>query len=91
MMHRLTNELLNQLLLQLGFEAGDVTEKHHRVWRHPSSGCTLLLPANKAQESPRPAILLAVQAQLDQQGHLKPEAFQFFAVEGRLPVGTEAE
>jgi hypothetical protein len=43
-----TNKALNQLLLNLGFERGEVTKSNHQTWRHPDSGCRLVLPANKA-------------------------------------------
>jgi hypothetical protein len=85
MTNRLTNELLAQLLLTLGFEAGEVAERNHRVWRHPESGCTLLLPVNKTREAPRPADLVGIRAHLDLHGHLDETAFDSFAAEGRLP------
>jgi hypothetical protein len=87
MARRLTNKMLNQLLLNLGFEAGQVTEKNHRIWRHPESGCTLFLPANKMQESPRPADLIGIKAHLALHGHLDEDAFDYFAAEGSLPAG----
>ncbi len=86
MAHRLTNKKLNQLLLDLGFEQGEIAEKNHRVWRHPASGCILLLPGNKTLETPRPADLVGIKAQLDLHGHLDKEAFEFFVTEGKLPV-----
>ena len=82
---RLTYKLLNQLLANLGFQRGDVTERNHRVWRHPVSGCTLVLPDNKSLETPRPADLVGIQAQLDQQGHMDEDAFHRFASSGKLP------
>lgn len=60
--------------------------EHYRRWRHPESGCELLLPANKAQESPRPADLVGIKAQLDLQGHLDENAFELFVADGNLPV-----
>ncbi len=83
---RLTNSSLGQLLLDLGFEKGDVTKTHHRVWRHAESGCELLLPANKATDGPRPQDVVGIRAQLALQGHLDEEDFDFFAREGKLPV-----
>ncbi|NUQ65330.1 MAG: hypothetical protein HUU20_22920 [Pirellulales bacterium] len=82
----LTNQVLGQLLRELGFAPGDVTEKNHRVWRHPQSGCTLLLPANKTTELARPADIVGIKAQLHLQGHLDEAAFDLFATEGNLPV-----
>jgi len=81
----LTNGMLNQLLADLGFKPGAVTKKNHRVWRHPESDCTLLLPANKTDEAPRPADVDGVKVHLDVQGHLDEKTFESFVAEGRLP------
>ena len=86
MVYRLTNKMLDDLLLNLGFEQRDITEKNQRIWRHPESGCELLLPANKALQAPRPADVVGIRAHLDLQGHLDREAFELFASEGRLPA-----
>ncbi len=86
MANSFTYKLLNQLLVDLGFERGDLTEKNHRLWRHPESSCTLLLPDNKMTEAPRPADLIGVKAQLDLHGHLDEQAFESFAAAGKLPV-----
>jgi hypothetical protein len=91
MAHRLTNGMLNELLLHLGFEQGDISEKNHRVWRHPASGCTLLLPANKLTEAPRPADLAGVKAHLDLQGHLDEADFESFVAEGKVPIRSRGE
>jgi hypothetical protein len=87
MAYRITNEMLGQLLMRLGFERGDVTKKN-RVWRHPESGCTLLLPDNKMQEAPRPADLVGVKTHLHFQGHLDERDFDRFVAEGELPVSS---
>jgi len=86
MAHRLTNTNLTELLLDLGFEQGGPAEKNHRTWRHPESGCTLLLPVNKALESPRAADLVGIKAQLDMHGHVDEDSFEYFVREGHLPV-----
>ena len=91
MTHRLTNKLLAQLLSDLGFELGEAAEQNHHVWRHPDSGCTLLLPANKTLEPPRPADLIGIRAQLDLHGHLHEEDFDAFASEGRLPLRSAVQ
>ena len=91
MTFRLTNKLLAQLLSNLGFEQGETAEKNHRVWRHPDSGCLLLLPANKTQEAPRPADLIGIRAHLDLHGHLDEEDFDAFASEGRLPLRSSVQ
>ena len=86
MASRLTNNSLAELLLSLGFQQRDLTGTPHRAWRHPQSGCELVLPANKVMEAPRPANVVGVKAQLALHGHLDEEAFDFFAREGRLPA-----
>jgi hypothetical protein len=86
MAFRLTNENLTGLLKTLGFAPGDQVKNNYRRWRHPDSGCELLLPANKTQESPRPADLVGIKAQLDLQGHMDEDAFALFVAEGKVPV-----
>lgn len=85
MPQQLTYQRLNQLLINLGFTRGDVIEKHV-IWKHPQSGCILRLPENKAGETPRPADLVGIKAQLAMQGHLDEEAFDIFIAEGKLPA-----
>ncbi len=84
-MFKLTNKVLRELLVELGFERGQVTDKKHRVFRHPESGCTLLLPNNKSANAPRPADLVGVKTHLACQGHLDEEAFDHFVSAGKLP------
>lgn len=81
-----TNEHLTGLLKNLGFEPGDLVKNNCHRWRHPESGCELLLPANKTHESCRPADLVGIKAQLDLQGHLDEDAFELFVAEGKLPA-----
>ena len=83
---KITNKMLSQLLAELGFERGTVSDKNHQIWMHPESGCTLRLPFNKSQEAARPADLAGVRAHLDLQGHLAEEAFDYFIAEGKLPA-----
>ena len=85
---QLTNEKLIRLVKQLGFESGDLVKDNFRRWRHPDSGCELLLPTNKAQEAPRPADLVGTRAQLAFQGHLDEGAFDLFITEGKLPAAS---
>ncbi len=84
----LTNQLLNQLLSDLGFQPGEVSKRNHRTWRHPESGCVLFLPANKIEESPRPLDIVGIRAQLALQGHLDEDVFDVFAAEGKLPMSS---
>jgi hypothetical protein len=86
MTHRLTYESLSLLLSDLGFNPGETTKHNQRVWQHPKSGCTLVLPSNKVNESPRQADVLSIKAQLDFQGHLDADAFEAFIAEGHLPA-----
>jgi hypothetical protein len=82
----LTNHLLRQLLVELGFEQGAVTAKNHRVFRHPESGCVLFLPENRLSERPRPADVVGIRADLAYRGHLDEETFDRFVEEGKLPA-----
>lgn len=85
---QLTNEKLIGLVKQLGFDSGDLVKDNFRRWRHPESGCELLLPANKSQGAPRPADLVGIGAQLAFQGHLDEDAFDLFITEGKLPAAS---
>jgi hypothetical protein len=85
-MSKITNHKLRELLVELGFAAGERTERNHRIFRHPVSGCVLLLPDNKSQEQPRPADLVGVKAHLSIQGHLDEESFDHFVTHGELPT-----
>jgi len=85
---RLTNQLLNQLLSDLGFQPGEVSKKNHRAWRHPESGCVLFLPVNKLAEVPRPADIVGIRDQLALHGHLDEDVFDVFAAEGKLPTSS---
>jgi len=86
MVTHLTNNKLNQLLLDLGFRPGEAIERNRRAWRHPESGCELCLRVNKLEEPPQSADLVGIRAQLALHGHLDEESFDYFASEGRLPV-----
>lgn len=88
MAFRLTNESLTGLLKNLGFEPGDSVKNNYLRWRHPDSGCDVLLPANKTHEAPRPADLVGIRAQLDLQGHLDKDAFDAFLSHGQLQVAV---
>ena len=89
-MAKLTNNTLGELLATLGFEPCSVTVKNNVVWEHPESECTLILPANKVDESPRPGDLVGVRTQLDIHGHLDERAFDFFVEQGKL-IATSLE
>lgn len=85
-MPQLTNRMLTELLGKLGFQRHNVTAKNNRVWEHPESGCTLLLPNNKSDESPRPGDVVGLRTQLDMHGHLEEQAFDVFVRDGTIPA-----
>jgi hypothetical protein len=89
-MAQLTNKKLGELLATLGFAPRGVTAKNNVVWEHPESECTLVLPANKVDEPPRPGDVVGVRTQLDIHGHLDEHAFDIFAEQGKL-TSTSAE
>ena len=88
-MAQLTNKSLTELLEKLGFKAGKVTDKNNLIWEHPESGCILALPTNKVDEAPRPADIVGVRTQLDLQGHLDEQLFDFYVANGTLPAAVE--
>ncbi len=89
MAHPLTNRVLRERLLVLGFRQGGVTEKNNRVYRHPHSDCLLLLPENRSDEPPRPADLVGIQADLADFGHVRKDAFEHFMLLGKLPADAD--
>ena len=85
-----TNQLLCDLLSELGFQPDEATNTNLRVWRHSDSGCSLFLPVNKVNEAARPADIVGIKAQLSLHGHLDEDAFDFFVHEGKLPTASSA-
>jgi hypothetical protein len=85
-MPKLTNQALRELLVNLGFEPGDLAENNHRIFRHSASGAVLLVPDNKSSETPRPADLVGIRTHLAYQGHLDERAFDHFVELATLPV-----
>lgn len=75
---------LNQLLTDLGFEAGEVTEKNNRFWRHPAAGTTVVLPFNKLADRAAQPDLVMLREHLHHGGHLSREQFDAFLEKGRL-------
>lgn len=75
----LTNEDLNQLLADLGFERDVlIAGKFKRVWKHLDAGTIIVLPDNRTQESPLRVDLIAVRNQLHFNGHMAFEEFDEF-------------
>jgi hypothetical protein len=85
-MPKLTNQAIRELLVNLGFEPGELAENNHRTFRHPASGSVLLVPDNKSSEAPRPADLVGIRTHLVYQGHLDEGAFDRFVEQATLPV-----
>ena len=81
---KLTNKTLSQLLVELGFQRGQLTAKNNRVWTHPESRCVLFLPNNKVNETPRPGDVVGTRTQLDMHGHLDEIAFDAYFNQGLL-------
>ena len=77
---------LRELLVGLGFEQAELADKNHRVFRHPLSGCVLLLPDNKSLEAPRPADLVGVRTHLAYRGHMDEQAFEQFIEKAAQPT-----
>lgn len=86
MVGSVTNKGLRQLLLDLGFAKGDLVKNNHRVFQHPDSRCTIVLPDNRDDDPARAADLVGVRDHLDQIGHLTEVDFDRFLVEGKLPA-----
>jgi hypothetical protein len=85
-MPKLTNKAIRELLVNLGFEPGELAENNHRVFRHSASGSVLLVPDNKSSEAPRPVDLVGIRTHLAYQGHLNEREFDRFVEQATLPV-----
>jgi len=82
---QITNKMLSQLLLDLGFERGEETEKKNCVWHHPEAGTKLVLAANKVDEEALQLDTHPLRMKLELNGHLDAATFDAFLAEGRLP------
>lgn len=83
-----TNQTLRELLRVLGFERGALTDKMHRVFRHPESGCTAILPDNRDDQPASAANLLGLRDHLAYSGHLSEADFDRYLWEGKLPAAS---
>ena len=81
-----TNQTLRQLLAALGFDAGDLTDNNHRVYRHADSQCLVVLPDNRDDQPARQADVLGLRDHLACTGHLEEKQFDDFLREGQLSV-----
>ena len=86
MADKITNQELRRLLLELGFVPGEPAQNNHRAFRHPGSGCVIVLPDNRDEDNARRADVAGVRDHLAQQGHLDEVLFDRFLIEGKLPV-----
>lgn len=82
----LTNLKIRSLLLSLGFDEGPILRNHHRLFRHPQSGCEIVFPANRDDSPVRSADIVSIRDHLACTGHLEEEVFDLFAREGQLPA-----
>jgi hypothetical protein len=81
-----TYKQLRQLLLDLGFAKSQVLKNNHRSFHHSGSSAVIVLPDNRDDVPARPADIAAVQDHLQWQGHLEPDVFRRFLIEGKLPA-----
>ena len=86
MMPQINNEELRQLLVDLGFVAGQTARNNYRVYQHPESQCEIVVPANRDKAPARQSEVLAVRDHLDCHGHLEAETFDRFLQDGKLPA-----
>lgn len=83
----ITNKDVGRLLVELGFTRRDeIPEKFKTVWKHQAAGTTIVLPANRTQESPLEVDLIAVRNQLHYNGHLNRDEFDAFVKTGKPVV-----
>jgi len=73
-MAKVTNSMLTDLVRDLGFESGDVTEKENRFWHHPD-GTTVVLPNNRNGSAATQADLLTLRGHLDRKGLMAAAEF----------------
>ena len=73
-MATITNKRLTELVRQLGFESGEVTDKQNRFWRHPE-GTTVVLPNNRNGSAATQADILTLRGHLDRKGLMAADQF----------------
>ena len=73
-MAAITNKTLTELLRDLGFSSGELTEKQNRFWHHPD-GTTVVLPDNKNGNAATQADVLTLRGHLDRKGLMAAAEF----------------
>lgn len=83
-MATITNQMLTELVRDLGFESGELTEKENRFWHHPD-GTTVVLPNNRNGSAATQADVLTLRGHLDRKGLLAAAKFdEALGVSARL-------
>ena len=70
----ITADKLERVLLGLGFVTTSVPGSH-KVYRHPTSAATIVLPFWPGKETVRPIHLVAIQRTLSEKGILDRDSF----------------
>jgi hypothetical protein len=73
-MATITNQMLTELVRDLGFESGDLTEKENRFWHHPD-GTTVVLPNNRNGSAATLADVLTLRGHLDRKALMAAAEF----------------
>ena len=73
-MATITNKTLTELVRDLGFESGELTEKENRFWQHPD-GPTVVLPTNRNGSAATQADVLTLRGHLDRKGLMAAAEF----------------
>ena len=66
-MATITNKMLTELVREMGFESGKLTDKENRFWHHPE-GTTVVLPNNRNGSAATQADVLTLRGHLDRKG-----------------------
>lgn len=73
-MATITNKMLTELVRDLGFESGALTEKENRFWHHPD-GTTVVLPNKRNGTAATQADVLTLRGHLDRKGLMAAAEF----------------
>ena len=83
-MATITNKMLSELVRELGFESGELTEKENRFWHHPD-GTTVVLPNNRNGSAATQADVLTLRGHLERKGLMLAAEFdEELGVSGQL-------
>ena len=70
----ITNKMLTELVRDIGFEGGELTENGNRFWHHPD-GTTVVLPNNRNGSAATQADVLTLRGHLDRKGLMAAAEF----------------